>query len=300
MCLFTYCSLSFAVPADCLSNVDSKNKDSTKEEKPEEKPPNIGNYALPTSQQFAPLISFGQRLVGKDVTQLSLFADDRVGHHQNYIDSELFIDYGISDNLAVGLDVPYASSFKYENTYSTGIQDIILQGEYAFLNVSTKTYSDQATIVVNLSFPTGSANNQPSTGFGALSFFTGLTSIRMYTDWYLFTSHGIEVRTERHATRFGNSFLYQFGLGRNISYIPNKMIFSWLLELDGTYSDRNKIQGFVDPNSGGNLIYLTPSLWLSLQKFYVQFGVSWALSQHLLGVQNKYTYSVAGNLVWTF
>lgn len=283
-------------------NKNSADKD--KKDEKDEKPPNIGNFALPASQAPAPFVSFGQRLIGKDVLQLNVVADDRVGYHQYYVDAGIIIDHGITDNFVTTLFVPNAVSFKNETkdgiVRSSGMEDIYLQAEYAFLTKTTHLYSDQATIVGNISLPTGSATKNPTTGYGAVSFFTGITLSRMYPDWYLFTSHGVELPTNRRGTKFGNAFLYQFGLGKNISYITNKMIFTWLLELDGLYSERNRINGRIDPNSGGNLIYLTPSLWLSFQKLYIQFGVGWAISQQLFGVQNKYTYTVSGNIVWTF
>lgn len=281
-----------------LKNMDGKPTDK------EEKPPSIGNFSLPTSQTPAPFVSFGQRLIGKDVIELNLVADDRLGHQQSYLDSAVILDFGITDNFTTTLFIPYALSFKNleedEIERSSGFEDIYLQGEYAFLTKSTNQYTDQATIVANVSVPSGSATKEPPTGFGAFSLFTGITLSRMCPDWYLFTSHGVELPTNRKGTKFGNAFLYQFGLGKNIAYIPNKMIFSWILELDGIYSERNRINGVIDPDSGGNLIYLTPSLWLSVQKFYLQFGIGWAISQQLFGMQNRYTYTIAGNLVWTF
>jgi hypothetical protein len=79
---------------------------------------------LPTSQQPAPLISFGYNTLDKNQTQFFLFADDfkRVGHEA--IDIVPSLLYGLTDNLSVFLRVPNAPSYKDGKTRSSGLEDI--------------------------------------------------------------------------------------------------------------------------------------------------------------------------------
>lgn len=128
--------------------------------------------------------------------------------------------------------------------------------------------------------------------------FLGGTYNRTYTDWFVFTSHGVIFPTERQHTKFGNQFLYQFGLGRNLFNKNAKWIYAWMVEVDGQYFARNSMQGVTDRNSGGNIVYVTPSLWISSKQLILQFGVGFPITQHWYGNQNRETYLLASELGW--
>jgi hypothetical protein len=74
-----------------------------------------------------------------------------------------------------------------------------------------------------------------------------------------------------------------------------------MVEFDGTYSCRNKILGEIDPNSGGNIIYITPSLFISSKKsLVIQFGIGFPVHQHLYGNQNNKENLLEAKIFWTF
>lgn len=263
----------------------------------EDQPPLIGNFILPASKQPAPLISFGENILDKNETQLSLFVDDYAGVNSHYIDVIPGLLYGITSNLSLFVNVPYAASYQANQKKSTGFEDLFAQLEYAFYNGSSKNYVDQATVVVNLAAPTGSIHKVPATGVGSLSYFLGATFNRTYVNWFLFASPGGLFTTAKNGTKFGNNYLYQFGFGRNIAAVQGWLL-AWMTEIDGTYAQRNRVQGVIDPDSGGNKVYVTPSLWVSTKKMIVQFGVGYAVAQHLNGSQTRDTFLVASNLAW--
>jgi len=265
-----------------------------------EEPPKIGNFALPASQQPGNLIGFGQNILEKNQLQSFLLAEYFVGKQEYSIDIVPSITYGITDNFSVVFEAPMTPRLKENNHHSSGLEDISLQLEYAFFNKSTCNYEDEATIVAGSFFPSGCPNKTPPTGAGAMSYFLGLTYSRMTPDWIWFTAHGMNLKSSHHGTRFGNQFLYQFGLGRNICNIDSEWIFAWVAEVDGTFSQKNKILSETDPDSGGNIIYLTPSLWLSSEKLMLQAGVGFPIAQRLNGTQNRNQYLLVVNLGWTF
>lgn len=267
----------------------------------EEEPPKIGNFALPTiSQQPGSFIAFGENIAQKGVVQLNLQGAYVKGKRQ--YDSELIPNTILhpSDTSSILFATPYTVKSKENDSSSSGIEDMLLQFEHAFYSTSNKCYTDQATVVMNATLPTGSASKEPPTGSGAPSYFLGGTFIRSYADWLFFTSHGFVNTTKHHGTKFGNEFLYQFGTGRNIAYVQNEWIFNWFLELIGQYTEKNKISGQTDPNSGGNVILLIPSLWFSTEHVILQFGVGTPVVQHLFGEQNKNYYLIFSNFGWTF
>lgn len=265
----------------------------------DDNPPNIGNFILSNSQQPTNLVSFGQNIIDKGQKQVLLFADDALGVHEHYADVVPSYLYGVTDNLSLLLRVPLAASYRMDQHRSYGMEDVYMQMEYAFYNNRTHAFTDQATIVSSISVPTGSLYKSPPTGNSAPAFFLGATLERTAVNWFGFSSQGVIVPASSNDTKAGNQVLYQFGIGRNIKDIGKDWIIAWILEGDGTYAGRNRLHGVVDPNSGGNVFYVTPSLWVSSKNLIFQFGVGYAVAQHWYGLQNNSTYLLVGNFGYT-
>ncbi len=303
ICWLLFSSLSYA---DSYNQSVSKNthlknkkiKTSLKEKN--EEPPKIGNFSVPSSQQPGSFIAFGENIFDKGTLQINMLADYFKSSGQYTTDIVPNIIYATSDTSSIYLAIPYAPKYKQDTYSSRGIEDIILQYEYAFYTNQNKCFTDQATVVMNVSIPTGSASKHPSLGFGSPACFLGTTFLRTYIDWVLFTSHGITLTSSDNDTKLGNVCLYQFGIGRNIAYQTNQWIFNWVLELTGQCTQKNKIKGERDPDSGGNVIFLTPSLWYSTKDLIVQVGAGKPIVQNLFGNQNKNQYILFGNIAWTF
>ncbi len=264
-----------------------------------DEPPYIGNFALPSSQQPTSLLSFGQNILDKGLTQILVFGDKYIGRDKYYIDIIPNVVYGITDKFSVNVNAPYAVRYKQEQNQSSGLEDAFVQFEYAIYAEKKRDHITQATVVTSLSIPSGSDTLQPNTGIGAPSFFIGTTYSRMSVYWYMFTSYGATLTTPHADTQFGNSFLYQAGIGRNIFTINSSWMFNWLVEANGQYSQKNRIDGMTDDNSGGNVVYITPSLWVSSRKLIFQLGAGIAALQRLNGDQKKNHYLIAANLGWT-
>jgi hypothetical protein len=250
-------------------------------------PTPIGNFALPTSQQIAPLVGFGQLVAGAEVLQYYLVGNFFEGNDTFTSTLIPAILYGITDEVDVYLQLPFSPG-NYQNKHrSAGIEDIILQFEYAYYTLNTCCYINQATVVSYISYPTGDSHKTPPTGFGSPAFFIGGTFSHVSRWWYSFFSTGGVFPTETHGTKFGDEFLYQFGYERVICAIKDRMIFAWMVELDGTYSKKNRIHGMINPDSGGNTILITPSFWFSTKRWIVQGGVGFPVVQNLNGDQPK-------------
>lgn len=265
----------------------------------EEPHSHIGNFALPLSQQPGPLIGFGENIIARNQIQVFLFGDDYIGQKKHFVDLIPGILYGITDSFSLFFNVPVAASYKQNQNHSSGFEDLFLQFEYAIYTKEASCFSDQATIVVNASFPTGSSSKTPSTGFGAVSYFIGATYNRTWVKWYCFTSYGAQLPMSHHGTQFGNQYLYQFGFGRNIANAGG-WILAWMVEIDGTFSERSRIKGSLDPNSGGNVVYITPSFWASSEDWIIQLGLGYAVQQNLFGNQTDDEALVSFNFGRTF
>lgn len=262
-------------------------------------PPKIGNLSLSPSQQPYGLFAFGGNIVDKGEVQLFLFADEFVGRQRLLTDVIPSVLFGVTDNFSILLNFPIAPIIKDQCNRSSGIEDFFVQAEYAFWNKQTNAYQDQATIVASIYAPTGSLNVNPPTGFGAPSLFIGATYIHMCVDWFVFVNEGAILTTSNHRRKIGDQFLYQFGFGRNIPS-PCGWIYAWMIEIDGQYFKKNEFHGRFDKNSGGNIIFVTPSLWISSRDILMQFGVSFPINQHLFGRQRKFDYALNFNIGWSF
>lgn len=278
---------------------EAKDKPSKDDEAKKEEPPKIGNFSLPASQQPAALFGFGGNIIDKDEIQFYFFADDFRGRRKTTSDLIPSILYGITETWTVFFNAPFTPAMRDGHHRSSGLEDFFIQLEYAFYNHSTVDYVDEATLVGNVTFPTGSIHKNPPTGFGSPSLFLGTTYYRTWVDWFAFTAHGAILPGSDHGTKFGDQFLYQFGVGRNFAS-PEGWIYAWMVELDGQYNKRNRIKGTIDKNSGGNVLYLTPSLWVSSKEILVQWGVSLPLNQNLFGKQHKFDYAINFNFGWSF
>jgi len=305
--------LFMGMKTDICAKADTYEEEVGGEEEKIEQP-RIGNFALPTAQQPSSFISFGQNIV--DARDLKLFTYTGYFKGCNQFAAEIIPAalYGIKDNVSIFVGLPIAAKFMENNHVSQGPQDFFIQFEGSLYEKNTADQLLLVTLVANMGAPTGlgiaalpeeESDAEPEvavpvTGSGAPSFFLGFTASHLGVSWYYFTSMGAAFFLPHLGNKAGDFFLYQFGLGRNIWYSPDKWIFNWLIELDGRYTKRDTLKCQVAPNSGGNEVLLGPSLFFSSQHFTLQFGVSWVVSQHLFGVQNKQDYLIAANLAWLF
>lgn len=258
-----------------------------------------GNLSLPYSQQPGPLISFGENIIDRNQAQLFLYGDLFKGENKSFTDLMPGILYGITDHFSAFFNTPLAVDYRQKGHHSSGMEDIFLQLEYAFYDRRETSSTDAATLVVAGYFPTGSSHKDPPTGFGSMSYFVGATYNHTEVEWLFFTSYGTLLTTTHRETKFGNQFLYQGGIGKNIS-ASHGWIVTWMAEIDGYYETKNRIDGKRDPNSGGNVIYLTPSLWASSTRWILQLGLGIAVQQHLFGHQGRDSFLSAFNVGYTF
>ncbi len=263
-------------------------------------PPKTGNYILPSSQQPGSFISFGENILPENTAQAFLYSDAFFGSHMHLIDALPYGVYGITDNFSVLLGIPIAVNYKEDKSHSSGLSDMPLQFEYAFYNDENSQFADQATIVTGMTFPTGSATKEPSTGLGSVSFFIGPTFNRTYVDWFVFSSGGANLVTSHNGRKEGNSYLYEAGLGRNICTTSSNWLWAWTVEANGQYTEKSRFKGETDPDSGGNTLFITPSLFISSNQVTLQFGIGLPAVQHLFGDQTKTKYFLASNLSWLF
>lgn len=258
----------------------------------------IGNFSLKESQQPGPLLGLGEHVIDKGQIQFFLLTAALTGKNNYKTEIVPTIVYGITNKLAILFETPFSPRSKEGINKSSGMEDMLLELEYAFYVKSNKYSTDQATIVSNVTFPTGSIHKNPKTGFGSPSFLLGLTYDHTTATWLYFGATGITLTTKHDSFKPGNQFLYQAGIGKNICTPPG-WIYAWIVEFIGLYSWKDSVNNRKDPNSGGNQIFIIPSLWASSEKLILQLGIGSPI-QHLFGNQFKQHLFLNFNFGWTF
>jgi len=268
-----------------------------------------GNLALPTSQMPGPLFSFGQTTVDKHDLLFYCFADYLNGVNKNYSDVVLGVLYGITDEISLFINLPFAPQHQQDTMISSGVEDIYIQLEWEFICQESLTAYNDATLVGGIFFPTGEFEQQSlgaparilPISFGSPTYFLGATVKHLATKWYVYASPAALITTKHTCvnTKLGNQFLYEAGIGRNIGN-PWGCIFTWVLELNGAYAMQDRIEGTIDPNSGGNIVFLGPSLFFSSERLILQAGISFPIVQQFIGQQNKNNYLFACDFFWKF
>lgn len=286
------------LPVPATQN-DNKDKDDT--EAPEtSKLLAIGNLAFPSSQQPTPLISFGQNLISEHQFEYEMIPSYRKGKRECFFDISNNLLYAFTDSLSIYLNLANAIQFKQGKYHSDGFEDLIVQIEYAPYTQEHYTYYDQLSIIGNVTIPTGSSTKKPVTGAGSNSFFIGSVLSRMSINWFYFSAYGGVFNTSNHRNKLGNRFLYQYGFGRRI-YNNAEWLVAWMCECTGELAMRDTNQGITLPNSGGNLIFVTPSLFMSTKRHFVfQIGFGFPIVHQLHGHQNRKEYLIQSKTSWNF
>lgn len=260
----------------------------------------IGNFALPASQQIAPLFSFGQTLIGKKKLQGYIALEYFKSTRQSFFDVVPYMLYGVTDSCAIMLGLPIAARYRSDNHRTSNVADLFMQVEYALSSKSSATKSSQATIVGYFTLPTGSPDSKPPTGAGVPTLFLGLTANYLAEKWYLFTSYGGVFPIGGQ----GAQLIYQAGIGRNICN-PKGWILDWLVELTGSFADSDSMRSLsvgrrIYRNTGGNVVYLAPSLWLSTERCIIQAGIAGVIAQSMSDPSMQNRYCAILNVGWTF
>lgn len=257
-----------------------------------------GNFLLPTSQQPSSLFSLGQNIVDKGDKLALLGTFGLFGPNKYAIGMVPAFLYGITNKCSILLAVPF--SFQKEDIHkSAGLADLNAQIEYAYYEYARPTYIYQATCLARVSAPTGSTTKTPVLGAGGPSILFGGTVSYYSIDWFWFVSAGGTLATKGRRMKEGSNFLYEGGFGKNIGTRPG-WIFAWMIEFNGRYQTRNYLCSVIEHNSGFNVLFLTPSLWVSSERLIFQAGITLLPVQHLFGCQTRNEIGGLIVLGWKF
>jgi len=232
-------------------------------------------------------------------------------HNVEYLLSpSVGLSYGVDDNLTVHLMVPYVSRNNISDAHlhedegpeidrlgdAKGMGDITVFGHYRFLNQPEL----QSSLLAGLKMPTGKKSDktgsgelfeaefQPGSGSWdpiagiALSKPMGAYSVDSNI-LYTFVTEGVQ------DTDLGDVFNYNISIARNV--VMQKIKLDLILEANGIWRGKQKIDGEKDKNSGGNTILISPGARVGMNsRMTIYFSVGFPVIQDLDGEQNKMDY----------
>lgn len=270
-----------------------------------EKPIPIGNFSLPPSQRPGALYSFGSNIIdpGQIIGRITpnLFQTTT----RRYIGSGLAMLYGSSSNTSLLFTLPITPSTSGPKDIQrhAGFGDVGLQGEYALYQHSSLTDSETGALLGGFTVPSGTKNF----GYDTFSYFIGGTYSHVWSDWIIFTAPGLlQFSGGDPKKRLASRAYYEVGVAHNISSQTGEYIFTGFLEINGQYDNKNPSPMPVTRDSGGrvlsdgNLLFLSPSLFFSTQKWILALGVSWPITQHWLGTRDQVDYFIGASIGYRF
>jgi hypothetical protein len=292
---FLFVFFFFSSPVLAAKGQGGIDKDS-KISSDEKHPPFVGNFLVPTSQRPGPLIGFGLNFIGENRVQTYAHGETTRGTNRTQEAVGGSVAYGITDDLAIYLSPPSAEGVRDRDQKTTGWSNIGLQVNYALYTGSTTSFEEIISLAGAVSPPTASTNSGLLQGGKNTRVLLGGVFARMYPEWYGFTSQGVLLGSRLGQVGVGHEFLSQFGLGKNILTLKSGWIFAVLMEVDGQFIRKSQINGQTAPDSGGNIITVAPSLWISSETWVFQIGGGGYLVQELNGAQDKNNYFLIANI----
>ncbi|HEY8157234.1 MAG TPA: transporter [Methylobacter sp.] len=200
----------------------------------------------------------------------------------------VFAAYGVSDDLTLGIRVPYVlrSGVRSPNADGdavdklgdpSGFGDVSVFSQYRFWHSADNL--NHASLTVGLKTPTGATNvrtnlgdafethHQP--GSGSWNPSAGLSFTRVMGTFSFDTSVLYTVATKgAQGTDLGDNFGYNFALSyafgapaRNAFFAAsNNAPWTAVMELNGEWQGYQKTAGLKDPNSGGHTMFISPGI----------------------------------------
>ncbi len=255
------------------------------------------SWAAPIATNTALPISNDEIIVR--VQLVATHASDSLGglnRHVDRFEARSVLGYGLTSKLAIFgmLPVVYIEQvFGDARSSDSGLGDAALFARYEVFRLDKPGRTFRIATFAGLRFPTGI---EGKTGDGSLDVFGGVIATLASTQWVLDSQLRHDFNRESSAfergdaTRFDTSFQYCLSPAK-VARDTRAFVFG-VLELSAHYSERNRVGGVTDPNSGGFLLYLTPGLQYSTRRWIVDLGVKIPVVSDRNGTALEPDYSI--------
>ncbi len=247
-----------------------------------------------------PLFSLGQNVIPKQKFVLGTGLGYRDGVFNHQLRWSIGGIYGITDHLSATFIFPYILKERSENKRTSGLADMIIDLEYAYYEKEGERSLVQATIIGGLQFPTSDQDKKLLLDFGSWAGFIGITNSFLFLPWYWFFSAGVLIARNRDNIEFGNEYIYESGVGIKLIKLNHDDNVALLVEMNGRYLTKSKINGQSIPAVGGHVLYVGPVIRLDWRTITAQAGIQFATTQHIFDSKEEIDYRVAFSIAGGF
>ncbi|MBI5639893.1 MAG: transporter [Nitrospirae bacterium] len=221
--------------------------------------------------------------------------------------SVLGISYGLTDDLTLSLQIPYAHLDNIREAHhdepeeihihgdAKGLGDITLLGHYRF--VSLKESNFESAVQFGIKMPSGTTSDKDidgeqfetefQPGTGSWNPVIGIAATKRYGQVSLDANLLYTISTKgAQETDLGDVFLYNMSLSYRVAGRP----VSWdlIAEVNGEWKQKQEINGVKDENSGEHVLFLSPGIRVSLNRQFSAFlSVGFPVIQDMNGIQNE-------------
>lgn len=264
---------------------------------------NIGSLIYCPNLRPHEIFSLRADIARKDGLNIdTIFSYTKAGSQR---DSELTTNlmYGAMEYLTLGLKIPVflekkVSEFNQQtNSFASfktaGSGKVELFSKLRFYHNYKLAKRNQIVAVGGLLLPTTrnvltGIEKKPIIDNNSMDFFLGAAGSFETTKYYHFASLKYRINTYAHSIREGDQFFYSYAFG----YRPRKpdikkLDWVFLIDVDGTWTDKTKVGGAKIANSGGTFIFIGPSFFCSKENFMLKGGIQIPAIQHVNGIQEK-------------
>lgn len=221
--------------------------------------------------------------------------------------ASLGIGYGVTDDLSIGLRIPYVRFNNIKEAHagvpdeihlhgdSKGIGDMTLMAQYRFLRLSESRLA--MALFFGIKIPTGKTDVRDSggerldtefqPGSGSWDPIIGAAATKRLGPVsldanLLYSSAGRGAQK----TNLGDSFQYNVAASYR-AFRDGDISWDMILEANGEWRQKQKTDGITDENSGENIILLSPGTRFSWKQWSAYVSVGFPIIQNLNGIQNK-------------
>ena len=211
----------------------------------------------------------------------------------------LEVTYGLTGDWAAGVELPYVRA-EEGGRRSSGLGDMVLFTKYRFWRHDRLGVQESASVAVKVVTDTGDETKDPALGKGTTDTILGLAYGYESRKWYRWAS--IRYRANGSGPgglERGDRVLLDFVVG--IRPVPTGYLEPdtvWLLELNGEYGQRARLNGAQLNDTGGTEWFISPGIFWTKRNFAIKAGLQIPVAHDLNGTQEESDYRAKLVLEW--
>lgn len=183
-----------------------------------------------------------------------------------------YFTYGISDKLTFLPSIPLVSRKPANGDGNvTGLGSINLQFNYLLYLQENPEFRYRMIATFGLGLPTTTISQVTLFSLKAINSMIGILQDAMTQNWYFFYDFGLLLISKKGNLKTGNFVIYDFGMGRTFCY--NEHYITLMGEFFGLYQQPDHLNGNIVLTTGGNAVYVGPTVRYYHKRCYVHGGI---------------------------